>query len=89
MKAIEITVFGRVQGVFFRASTRDKAIELGVKGWCKNEMDGSVFIHAEGNEKTLADFAVWCHKGPIMASVSELVSKEVEIEGFSSFEVRR
>ncbi len=89
MKALDITVRGRVQGVFFRASTRDKAIELGIKGWCSNQADGSVFIHAEGNEDSLADFETWCRKGPMMASVIDLESVEVERVGFSAFEIRR
>ncbi len=89
MKAIEITVRGRVQGVFFRASTRDKALAAGISGWCKNQSDGSVFIHAEGSEQALDNFMAWCHKGPMMAIVTELTSEAVEAEGFSSFEIRR
>ncbi|MCE7993852.1 MAG: acylphosphatase [Roseivirga sp.] len=88
MRALEITVRGRVQGVFFRASTKDKALELGVKGWCKNQRDGSVFIHAEANDKALSEFEIWCCKGPMMASVTALESKEVLSEGCSSFEIR-
>lgn len=88
MKALDITVQGRVQGVFFRASTRDKAMELGVKGWCSNQADGSVFIHAEGNESALADFEAWCRKGPMMASVVDLEIMEAEREGLSTFEIR-
>ncbi|GAB5530280.1 MAG: acylphosphatase [Roseivirga sp.] len=88
MKAVNITVRGRVQGVYFRASTTDKAIELGIKGWCSNQSDGSVLIHAEGDEETLADFESWCRKGPMMASVVELTKQEVESEAFSAFAIR-
>lgn len=88
MRAFEITVRGRVQGVFFRASTRDKALELGVTGWCKNQQDGSVFIYAEANDKTLTDFEQWCRKGPMMSSVTELEKKEVVSRGCASFEIR-
>ena len=49
MKAIQISVFGRVQRVFFRASTKSVADQLGIKGFVKNLSDGSVQIHAEGD----------------------------------------
>lgn len=88
MKALNITVQGRVQGVFFRASTRDKAHELGIKGWCKNQSDGSVFIRAEGEADALATFASWCHQGPMMARVIKVVTEEIISEGFSAFEIR-
>lgn len=88
MKALNITVRGRVQGVFFRASTKEKAIELGVMGWCSNQADGSVFIHAEGSEGALTAFETWCGKGPMMASVIDVETVDAEIGGFSTFEIR-
>jgi len=89
MRALEIKVKGRVQGVFFRASTRDKALELGIKGWCQNEPDGSVSIHAEGDEQVLSQFLAWCHQGPRMAKVELLEKKEVSLSGMSGFGIRR
>lgn len=88
MRALNIAVQGRVQGVFFRASTRDKALELGIKGWCKNQSDGSVLIHAEGEENALGTFVSWCHQGPMMARVTKLIKEEVKSGEFSAFEIR-
>lgn len=89
MKALEIRVIGIVQGVFFRASTRDQAIQLGISGWCQNEPDGSVFIYAEGTEEALIDLVAWCHQGPMNAEVTNVESKEVEAERITGFSIRR
>jgi acylphosphatase len=86
--AIEIIVHGRVQGVYFRASTKDKAISLGVMGWCKNLADGTVFIHAEGSEQALTELVAWCHQGPKLAAVKKVVTEKVDSEGFQRFEIR-
>ncbi len=88
-KAFQIQVIGKVQGVYYRQSTREKAIELDLKGTVQNLSDGSVLIHAEGNENNIQQLISWCHKGPIMAKVSEVKSTEFEIKNFSSFEIIR
>ena len=88
MRAVSIVVYGRVQGVYFRASTRDKAVELDVKGWCKDQKNGSVIIHAEASEESLTTLVAWCHNGPEMAAVKEVFSQEVEMESFKTFEIR-
>ena len=72
MKALSLTVTGRVQGVYFRVSAQKKAQELEVKGWCKNQADGSVLIHVEGHEVQLTDFVSWCYQGPVMALVRDV-----------------
>lgn len=87
MMALSIQCFGIVQGVFFRASTKEEADYLMIKGWVRNEPDGSVLIHAEGGEDELKRFLKWCSHGPIMARVSEVRSKEKADEGFSDFRV--
>lgn len=89
MIAKGIQCFGRVQGVFFRASTVDKALELGVNGWVRNERDGSVLIHAEGEEQPMNNFQEWCKSGPAHAKVSEVKVWDEGIKGFSSFEIIR
>lgn len=65
-------VSGRVQGVFFRASTQEKAIECGVAGWVRNLADGRVEVLACGTEQQLAKLEAWLRQGPQMASVSQL-----------------
>lgn len=66
LKIVSIKVSGRVQGVFFRASTQQEAQKLGLKGWCMNLADGSVEIFAEGEGADLDQFTKWCYFGPPM-----------------------
>ena len=82
-------VEGRVQGVFFRASTRDKAIEIGLQGWVRNLSDGRVEALACGTEQQLATLEAWLHKGPPMASVTRLEKEVCEVtEEYSDFYIR-
>ena len=67
-----VYVHGRVQGVFFRATTRDKARSLGVKGWVKNCQDGSVEAVFEGEKDTVEKVVDWCKKGPEGAFVNHI-----------------
>lgn len=87
--ALGIQCFGLVQGVFFRASTKQEADYLGIKGWVRNEPDGSVLIHAQGSNEQLKTFLKWCTKGPIMAQVSEVRSWEKEDELCYDFRIIR
>ncbi|MBU2229242.1 acylphosphatase [Patescibacteria group bacterium] len=74
-KRARIRIYGIVQGVFFRYNALEKAKELQITGWVKNESDETVKIDAEGEEKNLQRFIDWCHNGPDQASVNK-----VEIE---------
>ena len=89
MKSISIKVTGRVQGVFYRASTKSKADELGIKGIVRNEEDGSVYIEAEADESILQEFTSWCKKGPPHAMVEKLEIEVIDFVGFKSFEIKR
>lgn len=85
-KHLNIRVFGQVQGVFFRHSARQKAEELGIKGFAKNEPDDSVYIEAEGEEENLKKFLDWCYQGPAFAQVKKVESKfSSEIKIFNEF----
>ena len=84
-----IRVFGRVQGVFFRASARDQARRLGLAGFARNEPDGSVFIEVEGDEQALERFVAWCHYGPPDARVERVEVTEGEPIGHVGFTVLR
>jgi acylphosphatase len=86
--AVHLFVRGRVQGVFFRASTQKTAKGLGLTGWVKNCSDGSVEIQAEGDKAKLEEFIAWCRKGPPLASVSGVDLNWVEVKGLNSFDVR-
>lgn len=86
--AYHFRCIGKVQGVFYRASTKERAEILGVKGWVKNESNGDVTIHAEGEEQIVLYLYHWCKQGPVLARVDEVVKTNVEVEGFDEFEVR-
>ena len=63
MKAFKATVSGKVQGVWFRDSTRQEAIKLKVTGWVKNIPSGTVYLEAEGEENNLKSLEKWLHIG--------------------------
>lgn len=81
-------VIGKVQGVFFRKSTQDKARELGVKGWVRNESDGSVVTVIQGNDAQLEAMEKWLREGPARAEVKELMLLDEGYDRkFDGFEV--
>ncbi len=87
---IHAYIEGRVQGVFFRASTRDRAAELGLRGWVRNLPDGRVELIAEGMKESLQALVEWCGSGPSQARVDDVdVRWEESRDEFDSFEVRR
>jgi acylphosphatase len=87
IKHLDITVQGKVQGVFYRASTKAVADQLGVKGCVKNMPDGNVFIEAEADATLLDMFLEWCHEGPERARVTAVESRESEMKNYRNFEV--
>lgn len=85
-KHLHIKVYGLVQGIFFRASAREKANALGITGFARNEPDGSVYIEAEGANKNLDEFLKWCHLGPSLAQIEKVIVTEDTLKNFSNFE---
>ena len=85
---INLTVTGRVQGVWFRASTKEKANNLGVHGFVRNLLNGNVYIEAEGTEEQLQRFVNWCKKGPRLAHVNEVIEEHGNPAHFTCFEIR-
>lgn len=86
-KHLDIKVTGKVQGVFYRASTKAVADQLGVKGFVKNEEDGSVYIEAEGDKLMIEAFLEWCHEGPDRARIEQVECNEGELKNYRNFEV--
>ena len=84
----QATCHGRVQGVFYRASTVKVANKLGVKGWVKNQADGTVLLHAEGQNEAVQQLLEWCKKGPLYAHVTQVEVSEANLEGFSDFSIK-
>jgi len=88
-RRVHVWVSGRVQGVFFRAVTRERARALGVCGWVRNLADGQVEIVAQGNGPNIQAFLDWCRQGPPRARVDSVEVVEGAPNGeFESFEVR-
>ena len=87
IKHLQITVTGTVQGVFFRASTKAAADQLGVKGIVMNQSDGSVYLEAEGDHFALEQIMEWCHEGPEKAQVENVSIREGEVKNYRNFEV--
>lgn len=87
MKHLDITVKGKVQGVFFRASAKAVADQLGVKGTVKNDPNGDVVIEAEADQPTLDLFLDFCHEGPENANVTSVETNEGELKNYRNFEV--
>jgi acylphosphatase len=67
-----VVIHGRVQGVFFRAETRDRARSLGLDGWVRNTGDGSVEAVFEGDRDRIESMLVWCRRGPALAQVDSV-----------------
>ncbi|MDX1936679.1 MAG: acylphosphatase [Flavihumibacter sp.] len=84
-----VIVTGKVQGVFFRKYTSQKAIELGISGWVKNRPDGSVAITATGDEAAIRDLILWCHKGPDKAKVERVMVTALPLQYFIGFTIER
>ncbi len=87
MKHLDIIVKGKVQGVFFRASAKAVADQLGVRGSVKNESNGDVVIEAEGEPVMLDMFLDWVNEGPQDAEVSAVETHEGQLKNYRNFEV--
>ena len=72
----------------FRFHTRKLAQQIGIHGFVKNEMDGSVYVEAEAGEELLDQFILWCHKGPGWARVDEVKIQDSLVQGYDGFVVK-
>jgi acylphosphatase len=88
VRAVRAVVTGRVQGVFFRDSTRREADRAGIAGWVRNRPDGTVELHAEGPRDAVESLLAFARTGPPSASVERVDVEDVRAEGLSGFEVR-
>ena len=83
-----VVVHGRVQGVFFRDSTRRRAQAAGVAGWVANRPDGTVEAVLEGDADAVEALVRWLHDGPRGADVERVEVEDGEPEGLTGFDVR-
>jgi acylphosphatase len=88
MIAIRLTIHGRVQGVFYRDWTVQNARELGLAGWVRNEADGTVAAHLEGDRVAIDEMIGRMRDGPVAARVDRIDRQEVEPEGLRDFSRR-
>lgn len=89
MKTVRLIVKGKVQGVFFRATAKDVADLIGVKGWVRNLPDDNVEIMATAAEDILQKFIGWCKQGPPKAQVDEVIVEEIRLREFNGFKIIR
>jgi len=88
-KAVKLRVTGRVQGVFYRASTQREARRLGVVGYVRNLRDGGVEVWAQGDAAAVDELVDWCRGGPPRAEVARLETEDLEPDpAMHAFEVR-
>jgi len=85
---VHFFVSGKVQGVWFRMSTQDKAKELGLTGWARNLPDGRVEVIACGERDKITELHEWLKQGPELAKVSEVVSEEIAWQEHDRFGVK-
>jgi acylphosphatase len=87
MKRTRVVVHGHVQGVFFRDSTRRRALQEGVTGWVRNRVDGAVEAVFEGDQEAVERLVQFCQKGPRGAQVDRLERFDEAPEGLAGFSI--
>lgn len=88
-KTVHLLIKGRVQGVFYRASAKEKALNAGLTGWVRNTKSGDVEILVTGTESDLNQFINWCKTGPSKARVEEVTVTDNPFISFETFEIHR
>lgn len=86
-KKLHVIISGRVQGVFFRVYTKEKAEALNLSGWIRNLSNGQVEAVFEGNKKNLDEMLTWCYKGSPLSNVEKVEFTFGEAEGIMGFEI--
>ena len=89
MRTVHLIVKGKVQGVYYRASTKARSDGLGMGGWVKNTREGHVEIVATGNDYAISEFTRWCRMGPPHATVSAVEIVEMPLRIFDEFTIGR
>lgn len=79
-KRVKLRVTGRVQGVYYRASTLEQATALGLSGWVRNTRDGAVELEAQGPPDAVDALISWCHEGPPAARVRDVAVEVAPLE---------
>lgn len=86
---VQVIISGRVQGVWFRANTKNKAEQLGITGWVRNTDDGKVEALFEGEDDNIKEMIEWCKHGPTMAKVTDVrVKRNPDQDECNSFSIK-
>lgn len=80
-------VSGKVQGVYFRVSSQQKAIELGISGYARNLADGDVEVFLSGEAKNVEEMLAWLQHGPKRAEVTKVQQKQVDWQEYRFFSI--
>ncbi|MBT3715471.1 MAG: acylphosphatase [Deltaproteobacteria bacterium] len=86
-KRISLLITGKVQGVGYRYSVKLKAESMAIRGYVRNQLDGSVFVTVQGENTAVENFVKWCYKGPSAALVRGVEKIPGTIEDFSEFKI--
>jgi acylphosphatase len=87
--SVHVLISGRVQGVFFRANTKQQAEMLGLSGWVRNTRDGKVEAIFEGEEEGVNQILKWCYRGPSLSKVEKVdVKKQEPTNEYDDFSIR-
>jgi acylphosphatase len=84
-RSVDVIVTGQVQGVFYRARCADEAQRLGVSGWVRNERDGSVRAHFQGDPDAVEALISWCHDGSPRSRVDDVEVRDVGPQPVAGF----
>jgi acylphosphatase len=89
LQTISITISGKVQGVYYRQSAKEKARELNITGTVQNLANGDVYLIATGTPEQLQQLVEWCRKGPSRAKVTDVQVQEKAAQQFTGFSITR
>jgi acylphosphatase len=89
MSTVHLLIKGKVQGVFYRATARRIAKEIGITGWIRNSSEGDVEVMASGRDEAIQRFTEWCKRGPEMAEVTEVTISTMAAAEFDGFVIIR
>lgn len=87
--SFKVKIIGKVQGVWFRKHTLEKAIALDIHGFVQNEDDGSVFAEIEGTVNQVEKMCAWFHIGAPLSEVIEVIIEQQEVVGYKTFKIKR
>ena len=87
MKNLKIKISGKVQGVWYRVSTKKKADELKLSGFVRNESDNSVYVEVSGENPELGEFILWLKEGPELANVESVTIMDNDIDYTVGFNI--